>query len=166
MKKLLFITALLLSVITTAQDANFITSLNKTTTAAAQVLSDSIISLSATPYQLLKTTERGSNYRFIYIPSNITKEQFLNQRNYDNAFIIDFAILEQVPGIKTLKLSSVKANYTELFPAWKKYFNNAANKESTLTDYSAQKLKTSDWYFTFSKGVGFDNNVWTILNQS
>lgn len=166
MKKILLITAILLSVITTAQDANFITSLNKTTISAAQELSDSIVTLSPLPYQLIKASESTSNYRFVYIPSDITKEQFAKQRNNDNALVIDFAILENESKVKTLKLSRIKADYTVVFPAWKKYFNESATKVSTRTDYSSQKLKTDNWHFTFRKDVGFDNDVWTILNQS
>lgn len=166
MKKILLITAILLSVITTAQDANFITSLNKTTISAAQELSDSIVSVSGMEYKLLKSTLKSDRQRFIYIPITIAEDDFKKKRSYEKALVIDFSVYENEPGIKTLKLHRIQAPYNSAFSVWKNYFRSDAGINTISTDYSLQKLKIDNLEFRFNKEMGYDTPVWSIRNNS
>ena len=166
MKNLLIITALLISSIIYAQDTAFISSINKADITTAKTLANDIVLQTSTKYKLLKTTEKANRYRLIYIPETLTPEAFKQSMSYDKALIIDFNIIQQVPGIKTLKLSKIKANYNDVFPTWKKYFNSNADATKTPKDYNSKRMTLADYKFVFNKEMGFKTNVWSIQNQS
>jgi hypothetical protein len=165
MKNLLSIFALLVYSLSFGQDLDFITSINNTNISTAKTLANDIVSQSTKEYQLLKTSEQSNRYRFIYIPGSIAPEDFKQSMSYDKALIIDFRIIRS-EGKKTLKLARIKADYNDVFPTWKKYFNNEANVNNTLTDYKSQRVSINNYRFQFRKEMGFKSNVWSIQNQS
>src|SRR5690606_23028199 len=126
MKKIILTFALLIGLNAIAQDEAFITSVNKTTIEGAIASAEDIVAETSNKYKLLKTTEKANRLRMVYIPANVTPEDFKASMSYDTALVIDYTIYEKVPGIKTVKLERIKANYSDVFPTWKKYFNTTA----------------------------------------
>lgn len=166
MKKILLTFALLIGLNAFAQDEAFITAVNKTTIEGAVASAEDIVAETSNQYKLLKTTEKANRLRMVYIPANVTPEDFKASMSYDTALVIDYTIYEKVPGIKTVKLERIKANYNDVFPTWKKYFNTTAESGATPNNYKMQRVKGEGYKFSFSKEMGYNSKVWTILNQS
>lgn len=166
MKKLITIIALLICTVFYGQNEQFLQKVNKTNVKKAQIIADEIASESPTEYKLLQKTERADNIKFVYIPTSLNEADFLENMMYEKALIIDFKIDHFIPGETSLKLNSIKANYNDVFIAWKKYFKSTAEIEKTVTDYSSKKSKGKNYYFRLTKEVGYESNIWTIKNHS
>ncbi|AJA67335.1 hypothetical protein MYRA21_0091 [Myroides sp. A21] len=169
MKKLITVLCVFMTLITFAQDKEYLAKLKEPiyTTEDAINLSKVILEYSDVPLKLYKADviSKGSYFFVKYIPESISNEEFAIDEDYPNklykkaitfAFVIgsegeDLNLEKE--GVTTYKLRKVQGRYLTLFPYWKKYFNSNVDIEDL-------SKKGSDKY----NGIYFkgDRGFWEI----
>lgn len=176
MKKVLVLATLLIGILGSAQDYDYLASLNKiaTNTEAIKIAED-IAGLQTKKVRLLRVQEFKEEYVLMvrFVPEQMTNEQYDKLDQYAQAefltvtFRIDYVgenkDLER-QGVKTYKFKQLKGTYLQIFPVWKKYYHPEAELESALTNDKIKK------FIDFPKKLDFYiedvNDLWILYNQS
>jgi hypothetical protein len=154
MKNTVTVLFILITCVNFAQDSKVLNSLNNVSPEDSGMFFKNLLTTASLDYHNYKSSDK----RLVFIPTNISKENFDTIVDADKAIVIDMYIKSP-----DLKLKSIKGSFDTMFALWKTYFNNEAIKKTIAKDYKNQSIKTSTCRFTFKKA--FDGS-WTIQNLS
>ncbi len=149
-----------------AQDLDFISSLNNSEVSNADKLVKNIIGESQAKYKLLKVKNKASKRTYYFIPKSVTETEVNSLQVAKRVFLIQFYVIKKQDGSETLKLKQVRAPFEDLFGSWKKFFHPSADLASIEAKKNLQHFKKAGFYFSIYKKQGFKDNVWQLLNKS
>lgn len=120
----------------------------------------------------LKITPKLNNYRYYFIPSNLTAQQKIHLKEFgtlDEVLKIDFGYYMdganedlETPGVLKLKFKHVEGRFLDVFPIWEKYFLNGTTKARVL-DYDDRALRVNKYWVDIRK---IDNSkFWGITGS-
>lgn len=176
MKKIFYLLILMSISNVNAQNFEYLKKIQSLDFDEAKEITQYIISEMRKEYRIFDYKEIDSSLVFLVLDKDIDNETFKkNSSKYDdNYFYVAFQIFyegENIPleieGKKKYFLSFVEYNYLDLFPYWKKYFNNDADLEGTINNFEMGVSNNSDnegFYciFTFRP---YDGKKWEIRNM-
>ncbi|GGA84555.1 hypothetical protein GCM10008015_26680 [Flavobacterium palustre] len=161
MKKLLLSLALLIGLITNAQDAEYLNTIKNLSSAEAAIqMTNDLIKDASEPLRLYKSKEFPEYSIFVvqYVPAALTDEEIeKNKEKLTDQFVIfQFKYWNEgedknlkITGTKKYAFSDVRGFYLNLFPFWKKHIDASADKEELSKKGYAHK---SPYYFSGSNG--------------
>lgn len=162
MKKLLLTAILLIGLLVSAQNYDYIA---KSKIVASQDLAVQFATETASKdLHIYKVKDFGTlnKLKVVFAP----KDETDTASYLSFVFAIDFEgenkALE-IPGVKQYRLVEIESKYLTVFPIWQAYFKPTATLEKTVDDYKSQRLNEPD------KNIRYlfqnQNERWTILQQ-
>jgi hypothetical protein len=154
MKKLLFLSALLLTTVLQAQDYTFIEKSKQLNSQEAAISFATEITAVTNPtlrFYKLKEFTNLNKFKIVFVPNALKDEDIENDNvsNEDQAGFLSFVFnidfvgankdLERL-GVKQYRLIETESKYLTMFPIWQKYYKSTAQLEGTLKDYKSQRL--------------------------
>ena len=169
MKKLLVLLLFFITMVSHAQDYDFITPLHKSDAKNARTIADQIVGNARTKYVFYKaiTDPKTQQASFLYYPENVTEAQIKTKKAI-KMLRVDFCIKEnpEIPGEMAFRFKEATGSYTDLFLTWQRYFNMMADENSLPFDYNGKGLVdfTKKIEFRFQK-ADFSSE-WKLTNRS
>lgn len=155
MKKLLLLTALLLTFATQAQDKEYITKLNNLDKASAQSVADEYVLTSTNKWEPMYVKDNEKSFTVYYVNSavNIDRKKMLvsEMRECESG---ECCSVRFVKNNGVYKFDYILMEYEELFPIWKKYFNKDAVSTTLPNDLKSQEYKDGYLIYKFKPEQG------------
>lgn len=162
MKKLLLLIALLIGLLASAQNYDYIA---KSKTLASQELAVQFATETANKeLHLYKVKDFGTlnKMKVVFAPKDETDTAGYLYFTFAIDFEGENKALE-IPGVKQYRLIEVESKYLTIFPIWQTYFKSTATLEKTVDDYKSQRLNEPDKNIRYL--LQNQNERWLIIHQ-
>lgn len=172
MKKLILLTALLITSFIQAQNYAVINQLNATDFDSSLKIANDMKAMSKSNYRLYKYKEfeKEQFLKIVYAPDGVTDAQLNASKDYSNCLTVTYKIYFEgknkdlgASGIKKYKFTLLQGKYLDLFPVWQSWFSPTADLEKT-SNKKYDELRDHDKKIEFF--IQKNGNEWSIRNDS
>lgn len=165
MKRLLLICALLLSLLCSAQDYEYIKTLNSLDNAGAKAFSDKVAAASATKWVFLYEKSNDKSLAEWYIDGSLPVETIEHIRQGKELFkpgqcmVVRFEVMGNA-----YRFTEVTAKKDDLLPTWQIIFQPAATAENIAETYKMRELKQNETGISYKFTEDDEAEYWTLKN--